>query len=184
MAKMRSMVVQCHPLRESYNQAVFDAALDALTEPEHPVPTVRLCEESSEVEPALDAEALREMLRDVEHLVFVYPTWWGALPARLLQALTDLIGDVVDGHSILATSPLRSVRRLSIVTTHGSSRLVNRLQGEPGLMLFKHTVLDLCAPGCAFDWISLYGIDRLDDEGRQAFLERVRAELAEVNATA
>ena len=92
--------------------------------------------------------------------------------------LATIVGSMVSGDP--ATSPLRSVQRLTVVTSHGSSKLVNVLQGEPGRQLWKRTVLGLCAPNAAFDWISLYKIDRLDLEARRAFLVEVERQVGSI----
>lgn len=91
----------------------------------------------------------------------------------LLAQLGDVIGPWVDGGEPVATSPLRQVESLTVVTSHGSSKLVNVLQGEPGLQLWKRTVLPLCAPGARFSWQSLYKIDRATPDERSEFLTSV-----------
>jgi len=120
-----------------------------------------------------------DRLAVTEHLVVVYPTFWGAPPALLQGWLHATCGPWIDGSAGLDQSPLRSVRRLTAVTSHGSARWVNIVQGEPGLCLWKRTVLALCAPGACFDWQALYKIDRLDEAGRKAFLERVTSSFAD-----
>lgn len=110
---------------------------------------------------------------DVTRLVAVYPTWWGSLPAVMLDALNDLIGPWVDGGQSRATSPLRTVESLTIVTSHGSPKRINMLQGEPGLQLWKRTILPRCAPQAKFSWQSVYELDRIGDAARAAFLDSV-----------
>ena len=107
---------------------------------------------------------------DVRRLVVLYPTWWGSLPAMLLDALNDLVGPWVDGAESAATSPLRTVETLTVVTSHGSPKRINMLQGEPGLHLWKRTILPLCAPRATFSWQSLYELDRIGHAARTEFL--------------
>lgn len=154
---MTTLVVQAHPLEQSYNQALLDAI----------------------VQQAPDARVVRLGQGDrwtqyacigVTRLVFVYPTWWGSLPAMLLDALNEIIGPWVDGHEAAATSPFKTVESITIATSHGSSKLVNSLQGEPGLQLWKRTILPLCASGATLRWQSLYKIDRATDADRTAFV--------------
>ena len=65
------------------------------------------------------------------------------------------------------------IRRLTVVTSYGSSRWINALEGEPGKRLVKRWLRVLCHPLARSRWIALYGMDRADDATRQAFLERV-----------
>lgn len=157
---MQTLVVQAHPLEDSYNAALLDAVVAQV-----PGATVLRLGQG-------DRWTTYSCI-DVTRLVVVYPTWWGSLPAVLLAALDDVLGPWVDGDELAATSPLRAVESLTVLTTHGSSKLVNALQGEPGLQLWKRTVLPLCAPGADFDWQSLYKIDRASDADRRAFLASV-----------
>ena len=107
----------------------------------------------------------------------VYPTWWGSQPA-ILKGWFDRIW--VEG--VAYTLPegedrikplLRNVRRLVVVTTHGSPKWVNALQGEPGKRVVLRGLRSLCHPRARSRWIALYGIDRSDEEQRNRFLDRV-----------
>ena len=89
----------------------------------------------------------------------------------LLDALNDLIGPWVDGDQSRDTSPLRTIESLTVLTSHGSTKRINMLQGEPGLQLWKRTIVPLCAPGASFSWQSLYKVDRVSPAERIAFVD-------------
>ena len=150
-------MVQSHPVEDSYNAALLAAVVEQL-------PQARVVRVSQGER--LTAYACI----DVTQLVAIYPTWWGSVPAELLHALNDLVGPWVDGDESKATSPLRSVKSLTVITTHGSPKHVNMLQGEPGLQLWKRTILPLCARRARFSWQSFYGMDQRSDTERAAFL--------------
>jgi len=152
-----ALVVQAHPAEQSYNAALLDVVVSQLPS----AAVIRLGQED-----ALTAETFA----GVTNLVVVYPTWWGSVPAALLGPLSEILGPWVDGNEPVDTSPLRSVEKVNVVTTHGSSRLINQLQGEPGRQLWKRVVLPRCAPGATFAWKSLYKMDRLNDQERRSFL--------------
>jgi putative NADPH-quinone reductase len=160
-----TLVVQYHPLEDSFGAALLGAVAEALD----PAPEVVRLGQGEDVDEARLATA--------ERLIVVAPTWWGAMPARVLAWIQAKLGPWIDGDDDRRTSPLRSVERLAVVTTHGSSRFINGLQGEPGRHLWKRTVLPLCADGARFDWIALYKLDRLDQADREAFLDRVGREI-------
>jgi len=166
---MNTVVVQAHPLDESFSVALLDAAVAGLAARGIEPVVVRLSDGA-----ALDCSALAH----VEHLVMVYPTWWGSTPAMLLGPLVDLLSPWIDGDADPGTSPLGSVERLTIVTSHGSSRFVNMLQGEPGRQLWRRTILAICARRARCEWLALYKIDRPESAARVHFLEHVTERLS------
>lgn len=155
-----TLVVQAHPLKDSFNAALLDAVVDGSPGAQ----VVRLCQG--------DSLSLAD-LAGTGTLVAVYPTWWGSVPAVLLDAINQLVGPWIDGNEPADTSPLRSITAVHIVTSHGSSKFVNRLQGEPGLQLWRRSIVPLCAPGASFQWQSMYGIDRASPTARTEFLRSV-----------
>ena len=54
---------------------------------------------------------------------------------------------------------LRNVRRIVVVTTHGSSKLVNSLQGEGGKRVVTRALRSLCNRRCRTTWVAMYGVD-------------------------
>ena len=166
---METTVVHYHPVDDSYSAALCRAVCDALESRGAPYRLVRLHRGET---------ADRRRLAATEHLIAVYPTWWGGLPARLLDWLQKTLGPDIDGPPA-SPSALARVRRLTVVATHGSGRLKNTVQGEPGRKLWKRTILGLCAPGAAFGWVALYDLDRLDRADLERFVETARASVAE-----
>ncbi len=157
---INTLVVQAHPLDESCSVAVLDRVCAGLSAAGAPHRVVRLCQ-GERVRP--------EDLAGVEHLVLVYPTWWGGQPAILLAWLQDVLEE---------PGALASVRRVTAVTTLGSSRLVNRVQGEWGRAYLEGPVLDGCARRATLDWVALYKIDRRTPAEIAAYLDHVRHRFA------
>jgi hypothetical protein len=73
---------------------------------------------------------------------------------------------------------LHDIRRLVVVTSHGSSKFVNALEGEGGKRVVGRALRVLCGVRCRTSWIALYGIDRADEAARHAFLDRVERRLS------
>lgn len=168
---MSTLVVHAHPLEDSYSAALRDTVTEALTRSGVDFTVARL------------AQGEQPDLAGVDHLVAVYPTWWGGIPAVLLDWLQTLLCPIVDGGSTTA-SPLRTIETVSVVTTHGSSRLMNNLQGQPGKQTWSNVVAPFCAPGATFEWVALYKIDRSTEAERSAFLARVAEHFTSVRASA
>ena len=166
---MRFVVLHAHPLQDCLNVTLLGRVVDALEAAGCEVTVVRLS----------NREWIRSgELRGAQGLVLVYPTWWGGLPSQMLHWVQVELGGWIDGRELRSSSPLGGVKRFAAVTTHGSTRWVNRLQGEPGLQLLKRSVVRLCAPRTRLRWIALYGIDRRPDTQIAAFIDRVHAQVA------
>lgn len=163
---MRFVVLHAHPLEDCLNVVLRDRVVGALAGECNQVEVVRLTQGEW-----IDGLSLA----GADGLVFVYPTWWGGLPAPMLKWVQAELGAWIDGRAEPMTSPLRTVKRLGAVTTHGSPRRVNWLQGEPGRHLLKRSVTGLCAPGTKLHWIARYGIDQSEDAQIAEFLDHASA---------
>jgi putative NADPH-quinone reductase len=184
-------VVHCHPRTDSFIAAARDRALAGLAAAGHEVrmhdlyaegfePALSAWERTNHLAPPETKPAIApyaENLQWCDALVLVYPTWWSGQPA-MLKGWIDRVWvagvayDLPPGSNRIRPR-LRNVRRLVAVTTHGSSKLVNALQGEGGKRVIGRSLRALCHPRARTKWISLYGIDRTDEAARAKFLERV-----------
>ncbi len=169
---VRIFVVHAHPVEESYNAAVRDRTVEALKEAGHEVGLSRLGDGSEHGPDNLDGYQM---------LVFIAPIWWGGVPAQLLAWVQRVLGPSIDGTEAAGQpSPLSTIQHLAAVVTHGSSRLINQLEGEPARQLLKRSVLPLCADGASFDWVSLYKLDRLSRLDLESFIESAAAEVVAI----
>lgn len=170
---MKAFVVCCHPDPESFTAAVMARAAEALRAAGH---AVRSCDLYADgFDPAADVAGYSDSLRWCDALVFVYPTWWSGQPALLAAWLERML------ESIGPDAPrLANVRRLITITTHGSSRFINLLEGETGRRVIGRAVRGVCHRYARTSWIALYGIDRSTPADRQAFLDRVAERMSRV----
>lgn len=155
-----TLLVQAHPLEDSYNAAIRDRLIDGFDAQRRSFESFRLAQGER---PTVDD------LADATELVLVYPTWSGGLPAMLL----DWAHRVLD-----RPASLSNVNRLTAVTTCGSSKFINRVQGEWGRRYLKTAVLDHCQPGARFKWVPLYKIDRRTAAETAAHLDHVTRKLS------
>ena len=192
---MNVLVVHCHPDPDSFVAAARDRVVSALDGAGHVVRTTDLYAEG--FDPCFDARDRRthlepgtapalqrhaDDLRWCDALVLVYPTWWSGQPA-MLKGWIDRVW--VNGVA-WALPPgtgrlrplLRNVRRIVVVTTHGSSKLVNSLQGEGGKRVVTRALRSLCSRRCRTTWVAMYGVDTSTAEQRRAFLDRAERRLA------
>ncbi len=94
------LLILGHPQKESLCGALAEKYQAGAKKAGHAIETIHLgslksdpilrggYEGSQELEPAL--EKAQQQIARADHLVFVYPTWWGALPA-LLKGFIDRI---------------------------------------------------------------------------------------------
>lgn len=192
---MRALVVYAHPVEGSFASALRDRVVATLGRAGHDVDLLDLYADG--FDPHLDAEEWSPdtphaedrpelathitRLRRADWLVFVYPTWFGGVPA-MLKGWLDRVWvervafDRAQG-STRIRARLQQIRRISVVTTYGSPRWTNIIEGEPGKRLVRRWLRVLFHPLARSQWIALYGMDHADAATRTAFLERVDREL-------
>lgn len=192
---MRTLVVYCHPHDESLVAAARDRVLTGLRAAAHEVRLVDLYadgfrpelsaeERRVHLEPGLapELEPYAEALRWAEAIVFVYPTWWSGQPA-MLKGWMDRVWacgvafELPEGARVVRPL-LTHIRRIAIVTTHGSSKWVNALEGESGKRTAFRSIRAVCSRRVRTSWTAIYGLDRASAAERAAWLDRVEARFA------
>lgn len=196
---MRVLVVHAHPSPESFVSHLRDVALQELAGAGHEVRHRDLWAEGFDPvftaderlthsgEPVAKLErhpGLAPHVADLtwcEALILVHPMWWSGQPAVLKGWFDRILMNGVAWHlpegANRITPMLRNVRRLVVVTTHGSPKWVNALQGEPGKRTALRSVRLMFTLGCRASWIAMYGLDRASERRRAAFERRVRRRL-------
>lgn len=194
---VRALVVYCHPCEDSFVAVVRDRAVAALRARGHEVDVLDLYAEG--FDPRLDAAehaghrddvatkpriaGWADRLRRCELLVLVYPTWWGGQPAMLKGWLERVWVNGVAWEARPAGPPaplLGHIRRIVAVTTHGSSKWINAVEGEGGKRTVTRAMRASCGWRCRTSWVAMYGVDTSSPEQRARFLERVSRRLGRV----
>lgn len=186
-------LVYAHPSPDSFAAHLRDTACRALTVNGHDVDLIDLYAER--FDPVLGADEwsnrraggadwpevadYAKRLAEANGLLLVHPTWWGGPPA-ILKGWFDRVLSPRVAYPLAVRSGgrrpegLRHVRRLTVVTTHGSSRLVNVLQGEPGRRTLMRALRTSLHPLARPRWLGCYGMDHNSDADRSRFVDRVR----------
>jgi NAD(P)H dehydrogenase (quinone) len=192
---VRTLVVHAHPVATSFSAALRDCAVEALRSRGDDVDLLDLYAE--DFDPYLDAgewspdtpgaEHRQDIgpyvtrLRRADRLVFVYPTWFGGPPAMFKGWLDRVWVQGVAFEKVPGSNRPRArllhIRSITVITTYGSSRWVNVVEGEPGKRLVKRWLRVLCHPLARSRWLALYGMDRTTAAARAAFLDRVEQTL-------
>jgi putative NADPH-quinone reductase len=192
---VRVYVVYCHPSPASFTAATRDRALEGLRAAGHEVrladlyadgfvPELSAWERTHHLDPPTTKPAIAGYAGDLrwcEALVFVYPTWWSGQPA-MLKGWIDRVWVAGVAYELPAGANrvrplLPGIRRIVAVTTHGSSKFVNMLEGEGGKRIVTRSLRVLCSTRARTSWIALYGIDRSTAARRDRFLSRVERQM-------
>ncbi|MEY2958064.1 MAG: hypothetical protein RLZZ01_632 [Actinomycetota bacterium] len=187
---MKVLVIHCHPNPASLVAAAKDRVLAGLHTAGHEVRLTDLYADGFRPELSSDEwhdhhvagvtddlTSHADDLRWAEALVFVYPTWWSGQPA-MLKGWMDRVWaagvawELPDGARVLRPL-LTDIRRLAVVTTHGSSKWVNAIEGESGKRTVFRSLRSLCSGRVRTSWTAIYGLDRADGAERTAWLDRV-----------
>jgi NAD(P)H dehydrogenase (quinone) len=191
---VRTLVVTCHPLRDSFTAAVAERAVTTLRGRGDELrvtdlyaegfdPLFTAAERERHLEPGPDPAVAHHAadLKWCERLVLVYPTWWSGQPAMMKGWIDRVwVRDVafdLPPESNRVHARLHNVRRLVAITTHGSSKFVNAVEGEVGKRTVTRTLRAVCHPLTRTTWIAMYGVDTATDSQRRAFLDRVERKL-------
>lgn len=95
-----------------------------------------------------DIRRARRLIRWADHLVFVYPTWWGTVPALLKGFLDRVLTagfafNEVEGGT--GYEGLLTDKSAQLITTMDTPRWVYRwLYGKPGHNAMRHATLRFC----------------------------------------
>jgi NAD(P)H dehydrogenase (quinone) len=182
---VNAYVVYCHPDPGSFTAALRDRAVDSLKAAGHRVrvsdlyadgfePTMSPDEWLHYLDPPADQpeiEPYRDNLRWCDALVFIYPTWWSGQPA-MLTGWFDRV--------LVRGGRLTNVRRLVAITSHGSSKFLNVIEGETGRGIITRTVRALCHRYTRTTWLAMYNLDRSSEAQRVAFLDRVQRRMGDL----
>lgn len=188
---MKVNLVYCHPSEKSFTAAARDRALVGLAAAGHEVrvtdlyadtfvPELSAWERTNHLSPPDTKPEIATYAADLrwcEALVFVYPTWWAGQPA-MLKGWIDRVWVAGVAYELPEETNriqplLHNIRRLVVITSHGSSKLVNSLEGEGGKRIVNRSLRMLCSKKARTRWIALYNIDTSSDAKRTAHLDRV-----------
>ncbi len=184
---MRCLLILAHPRRDSFCDALFNACADGARQAgvecrELILSTMHFDPDVHAVSPEqqpLEPDLLRAQLdiQWAEHLVFVFPTWWGTFPA-LLKGFLDRV--LTPGFAFRHVTndrwdKLLSGRTADLITTMDTPPLIYRfIYRAPGQQALVRATLGYC--GICSARIEIFGPVISAAAGqRQQWLERARS---------
>ena len=185
---MNALVVYCHPVEGSFCSAMRDAAISGLRAAGHTVDLIDLAAEhfnpvmstsewntyrqaNGDVPVGLERDVA--VVKSAEIIVFVYPTWWGGLPAQLKGWLERVMlpgTAFVFNENNKVRPGLRNIRRIHIASTFGSPWLYVRLVNDNGRRILARAFRMNTSLRTKVSTSSLYAMDTATDASRKSFL--------------
>lgn len=190
---MRVLVLFSHPVETSFGAALHARVLEALRKAGHEVDDCDLYAE--DFDPRLTREerlgyheletnqapvaGYVDRLLAAEALVIVTPVWNFGYPA-ILKGFFDRVflpGVSFKMKNGKVAPSLHNIRKLAIVTTYGGSRLRAFLVGDPPRKIGTRVLRAVIKPAAPVHYHALYDMNRVTQEQRQGFLEKVGSSL-------
>ena len=151
------LVILGQPQRRSYGGALAQAYIEGAREAGAEVKEMFLgdlqfnaCANASQPPAGLepDLQRAQEAIRWADHLVFVYPIWWGTIPALLKgfieRAFTEGFAVKFRDDSPWWDRLLKGRSARLIVTMNTPSFIYRWMFGRPGHNTMKKTILEFC----------------------------------------
>jgi putative NADPH-quinone reductase/1,4-dihydroxy-2-naphthoate octaprenyltransferase len=184
---MRCLLILAHPRRDSLCGALFDACGDGartagvecreliLSEMHFDLDVHVVSPELQPLEP--DLLRAQQDIQWAEHLIFVYPTWWGTFPARLKGFLDRVLTPGFAFRHVTHDrwDKLLSGRTADLITTMDTPPWIYRfIYRAPGQQALVRATLGYCGIRCAR--IETFGsVIAATAAQRQQWLERARS---------
>lgn len=193
---MQVLVISAHPSDESFIGTLRTAVLEELAQLNHEIrhhdlyaerfnPVFSAYERLNHVGD-IDVKLqnlpdLRTHVEDIQWaqaLVLVYPTWWSSQPAILKgwidRVLMNEVAWVLPKGAARIRPLLTNIRKVVVVTTHGSTKFVNSLEGESGKRTAFRSMRLMFNKRARCHWIGLYKLDRIPHSERGELVTSVR----------
>ncbi|MBD1548370.1 NAD(P)H-dependent oxidoreductase [Roseibium aggregatum] len=190
---MRVLVLFSHPVETSFGAALHERVLGALRTAGHEVDDCDLYAEG--FDPRLtreerlgyhDLETNQTNVKDyvdrllaADALVIVTPVWNFGHPA-ILKGFFDRVflpGVSFKMKNGKVAPSLHNIRKLAVVTTYGGTRLRAFLVGDPPRKIATRVLRAVIKPAAPVRYHALYDMNRVTEDQRKAFLEKVGTSL-------
>ncbi|WP_246125609.1 NAD(P)H-dependent oxidoreductase [Alkalicoccus halolimnae] len=177
------MIIYMHPSQDSFNGSVYEAFTKGLKgtvtthspgiENFNPNLTIEEYNASVQGTYASDLAEAHEDLKQADHIVFMFPLWWGSFPAAgkgfIDRVFSYGVAYELEGEEPV---PLLKGKKASLVFTTGAPPDVFHKQG-----LYKNVVNGIDDHLLAFCGLKLYGVlhfgdvQQISDEKREVMLD-------------
>ena len=177
-------IILAHPWHGSFNKAILDSIISKYDNDNTSYQVLDLHKDNfnpvtSESElavynagKALDPLVIKyqEIIKKTEHIIFIFPIWWGTMPA-ILKGFFDkvLLKDIAFNYEN-GWTPLLKINKTTIITT--SDNVTSAFENS-----IMNTFVPQMLEGVGImnaKWLNCERIGHETDEYRKAFLEEVK----------
>lgn len=186
MEKKKILIIQGNSTKDSFSGAILENYKNGALSSSNEVKTIDIgslkfnpillngYKEIQELEP--DLIEAQELIKWCDHLVIIFPTWWGSAPAVLKGFFdrTFLPGFAFKylPNSRFWNKLLKGKSARVIITMDGPSFYYKYFAGAPGLKMVKNSILEFC--GFSPVKYNIFGsIKFLTEEKRKNILNKV-----------
>ena len=196
---MRLLFVHAHPVPESFNTALYAAAVDSARAKGHEVRLIDLNAEqfnpimsaderrgyTEDVQIPVDVQPHIEALQWAEGLILVYPTWWYSQPAILKGWMDRVwrpgIAFTLHDEGQRLRAGLTNIRLIGVITTFGSPWWFwTFLIGAPGRKIVLRGLRFCTNKRTRTFWLGLHAIDDQNEASRERYFDQVRDRIARI----
>lgn len=125
-----------------------------------------------------DLQSHVEDIQWAEALVLVYPTWWSGQPAIMKgwidRVLMNEVAWMLPEGAARIRPLLTNIRKIVVVTTHGSNKFVNAVEGEAGKRTAFRSIRLMFNRRTRCHWIGFYRLDHIPHDKRGKLLTTAR----------
>lgn len=174
-------IIYCHPYDGSFNHKILQTITDTLSDEGRMYDVIDLYDEG--FNPVLGRDDLtrqsidelppryQKTLQNSEHLIFIFPIWWGLMPA-MLKGFIDRVfakGVVYDTTPEGGILPCLSIDRTTVITTSESDTAVVApfVQGYLIPLILNPVGIN------GVEWLNCAHVKLGSDEHRRAFLAQI-----------
>jgi len=185
--KKKITVILGHPSRESFCSAIMQSYVEGAKEAGAEVKEIYMGD--LKFDPTLwkgysaiqeledDLKKAQEDMRWADHLVFIYPTWWGGMPS-LMKGFVDRIFLPGFGFKFHKGKPspdrlLSGKSARLIVTMDNKQKVSEKLFGAPSVIALKRIVLEFCGISPVRTFI-VSSLRKFNDEKKNALLSDIK----------
>lgn len=184
------LIILGHPDTSSLNGAIADSYEKSAKAAKHKVKRLNLGELKFDPilhhgynqiqKPEPDLLQAQKYIKWSNHIVFIYPTWWGTMPA-VMKGFIDRA--ILPGFAFNYTGPNTWRRHLKgrsarIITTMGGISVFYRLICSPGIKTLKYAFLLFC--GISPNRVTIFGAIRKSTSSKR--IEKILKKIKKMGA--
>ena len=155
---MNSLIIIAHPKKESFSFAMADKYINLAKEKGYKIKTLDLYREKNQqpffnfdnannVEKTLEMNYYQEKIEWADELVFIFPYWWGSMPAILKNFIDwNFSKDFAFKYVNSRPKGLLINKNVKIYTTTGAPSLIYKITGANTRLkkMFQKQIVEFC----------------------------------------